>query len=78
MSQHTLDRPQTVTICDIKGVEQSMLHIEGKPLEEYFADAGLAVPIDDQITIVDDMPADLKAPVSPGAYALVGIIPTNG
>lgn len=75
----TTDRPATVTIIDAEGVEESLLLIDGQPLEQYFAKSGvLTPPAEGQVAIVDGLPFDLASPLSTDTEVLIGILPSNG
>jgi hypothetical protein len=75
MSQLTKDR---ITICDINGLEQSMICIEGQTLEQYFDHAGVLAPIQGQVALVDGLPINLKEVVEPGTSVTVGVLAKNG
>jgi len=78
MKSAALDRP-SITISDINGTEEALLHIDGQPLEQYFAASeSLTVPGKNDVAIVDGIPVDLSRPVEAGSSIMVGRQPSNG
>lgn len=78
MTQSSTMAREAVTIMDAEGVEETMTHIDGMTLEEYFNSADVMAPVAGEATFMNGVPIGMTDDVPAGAMIMVGKIPVNG
>lgn len=78
MTQSNTMAREAVTIMGSDGLEDTMTHIDGMTLEQYFGTTSVKAPAADEATFMDGVPIGMNEVVPMGGTIMVGKIPVNG
>lgn len=78
MTQSSTMAREAVTIMGSDGLEETMTHIDGMTLEQYFGATAVKAPAPDEATFMDGVPIAMTDVVPMGGMIMVGKVPVNG